>query len=391
MNKKRSRERSRRTQIRLHPVTEQRIAKMVVRVLKKNGGGTPQVPAPLPGAAPSLPGPPVAAETETVPSEQPAAAPTVLAELDEARKPPGPVDTKQMKVLVRSLLSEDSHWHTEQSILDGLRLVTQAAAPLKHLYNLPAGLTAIPFDLLLVLGNPDANFFDELRDPVLSGSPVKAVWLADAAAPAERLPSIADAFDLVFTQNINHIPLYRYMGCRQIVYLPFAADPSVYFPKTVNIAYQSDILFIGNADPRTREMFAGMKPLLADKKVFAMGLGWRPEDGVTCVRPLADIQEYYNGATVIIYAQPEPGQVLAIGACGGFLLAENDPNLYEYMRPDEDIVIFRSAGDLQEKLGYYWDRPELMRYVSTNALYGSKYRNSCLQMVLKLLHLAARR
>ncbi|PQP87773.1 hypothetical protein CPT76_23275, partial [Paenibacillus sp. AR247] len=177
----------------MHPVTEQRIAKMVVRVLKKNGGGTLQVPAPLPGAATSLPGPPVSAETKTAPSEQPDAAPNVLVELDGARTPPGPVDIKQMKVLVRSLLSEDSHWHTEQSILDGLRLVTQTAAPVKHLCNLPAGLTAIPFDLLLVLGNPDANFFDELRDPVLSGSPAKAVWLADAAAPAEQLPSIADA------------------------------------------------------------------------------------------------------------------------------------------------------------------------------------------------------
>ncbi|WP_219845459.1 hypothetical protein, partial [Paenibacillus sp. AR247] len=162
-------------------------------MLKKNGGGTLQVPAPLPGAATSLPGPPVSAETKTAPSEQPDAAPNVLVELDGARTPPGPVDIKQMKVLVRSLLSEDSHWHTEQSILDGLRLVTQTAAPVKHLCNLPAGLTAIPFDLLLVLGNPDANFFDELRDPVLSGSPAKAVWLADAAAPAEQLPSIADA------------------------------------------------------------------------------------------------------------------------------------------------------------------------------------------------------
>ncbi|OZB91854.1 DUF3880 domain-containing protein [Paenibacillus sp. XY044] len=391
MNKKRSHARPRRTQIRLHPVTEKHIAKMVVRVLRKSGGRTRKEPSPLPGTVPSLPGSPVSAETMTVPSEQPVAAPNSFAVSDGGREAAGPVDTKQMNVLVRSLLLEDSHWHTEQSILDGLRLVTKVAAPVKHLYNLPAGLTGIPFDLLLVLGNPDANFFDEWQDPPLPGSPVKAVWLADAAAPADQLSSIADAFDLVFTQNINHIPLYRYMGCRHVFYLPFAADHSVYLPKTVNSAYQSDILFIGNADPRIREMFAELEPLLSDKKVFAMGLGWQPEDGVTCVRPLADLQDYYNGASVIIYAQPEPGQVLAIAACGGFLLAENEPNLYDYMRPDEDVVIFRSAGDLQEKLQYYMERPELMRYVSTNALYGSKYRNSCLQMVLKLLHLAARR
>lgn len=132
----------------------------------------------------------------------------------------------------------------------------------------------------------------------------------------------------------------------------------------------------------------GVLALMEGRKVVALGEGWEKYGRIMPIRREGNLQEYYNGADIIINWQPSQRQVLEMCACGKFLLAEDHPNLYGFTNPGEDLIVFRHAEDLCEKLQYYLEQPDQRRMIATRALWRSKYDYSCLQMVMKLLEAA---
>ncbi len=297
------------------------------------------------------------------------------------------VINKHMKVLIVSTLSEDMEWRTDLVITDQFRHLVKEVVSVKASFNLSELLFHMKPDLLLVLGNQELLSNDNLMT-LQAASVKKVIWLADAAAMMETNRHVASVFDCVFTQNAVNIPLYQYVGCKQVVYLPFAAERSVFYPQHVEDEYRSDILFIGDAFMSRNVLIQGVLTQLEDKKVFAVGAGWEKYERVMPIQREKGLQEYYNGADIIINWQSSQRQVLEINACGTFQLVEDHPNLYGCTNPGEDIIVFRNAEDLLEKLQYYLAHPELRRRIASKALWSSQYDYSYLQMVIKLLDTA---
>lgn len=100
----------------------------------------------------------------------------------------------------------------------------------------------------------------------------------------------------------------------------------------------------------------------------------------------AELQDYYNGAELIIHWGGPPGRALDIAACGAFQLAEAHPNIYQHMNPGEDIITFHTADELLEKLHHYTSHVDAKRAVASRALWKSTYDYSFLQMADKLIY-----
>ena len=47
------------------------------------------------------------------------------------------------------------------------------------------------------------------------------------------------------------------------------------------------------------------------------------------------------------------GRDFEIPACGGFLLTQDNPELYEYFEPGKEIAVYSDADDLADKIEYY--------------------------------------
>ncbi|WP_028552237.1 CgeB family protein [Paenibacillus sp. UNC451MF] len=295
-----------------------------------------------------------------------------------------PVVKKQMKVLIVSTLSGETAWQTDLVITEQFRHLVKEVVSVKANYNLSEAIYQMKPDLLLVLGNQE--LLSNENRMILKTTPVKkAIWLTDDTEMIEAIRHAASVFDCVFTQNAVNIPLYQYVGCKQVIYLPFAAERSIFYPQQVEDSCRSDILFIGDASISRNELIQSVLELVESKKVLAIGAGWEKYDQVMRVQRDSGLREYYNGAEIIINWQSSQRQVLEIAACGTFQLVEDHPNLYGYTSPDEDIIAFRNAGELTKKLQHYLTQADQRRIVATKALLGSKYDYSYLQMVIKLL------
>lgn len=334
--------------IRLHPRSRKLIAHTVIRALKNINIKQQQSSANLP---------------------QPARA----------------VEFKKLRILLVSSMSGEELWQTEQLIADQFRLLTQEVVAIKAFQSFSTALAQLNPDLLLVVGS-DTDFSDNDLEVIRKASLKKAIWLTDSSGTSSSTGHLAALFNYVFTQNMYHIPFYQHSGSSSVIYLPFAADRNLFNPKYADDACRCDLLLLGDALPAGITYLQELSPLLSGCKVYAAGKGWEEYPEITLVPPGTELQNYYNGAEIIIHWGQPPLRAFQIASCGAAQLAEDHPNLYAYMDPGEDIITFHSGQDLCEKFSYYRNHPESARAVATRALWRSTYDYSFMQMAAKLLH-----
>ncbi|NOU78512.1 glycosyltransferase [Paenibacillus sp. LMG 31459] len=334
--------------IRLHPRSRKLIAHTVIRALKNININQQNVSANLP---------------------QPARA----------------VEFKKLRVLLVSAMPEEELWQTEQLIADQFRLLTKEVVAIKAFQSFSTALVQLNPDLLLVVGG-DTDFSDNDLEVIRRATLQKAIWITDSSGTSSSTGRLAALFNYVFTQNMYHIPFYQHSGSSSVMYLPFAADRNLFSPKYVDEACRCDVLLLGDALPAGIAYLHELSPLLSGCKLYAAGKGWEEYPGITPVSPGTELQDYYNGAEIIIHWGQPPLRAFQIASCGAVQLAEDHSNLYAYMNPGEDIITFHTGQELNEKLSYYRNHPESARAVATRALWKSTYDYSFMQMAAKLLH-----
>lgn len=334
--------------IRLHPRSRKLIAHSVIRALKNMNNQQQRLPAnaPLPARA---------------------------------------VEFKKLRILIVSSMSGEELWQTEQLIAEQFRMLTKEVVAIKAFQSFSTALDQLNPDLLLVVGG-DTDFSDNDLEVIRRAPLKRAIWLADNAGTSGSTGHLASLFDYVFTQNMYHIPFYQHCSCRSVIYLPFAADRNLFVPKYVDEACRCDLLLLGDALSSGETYLQHLSALISGCKVYASGKGWEEYPEITLVPPGTELQDYYNGAEIIIHWGQPPLRAFQIASCGAVQLAEDHPNLYAYMNPGEDIATFHTGQELSEKLSYYRNHPESARAVATRALWRSNYDYSFIQMAAKLLH-----
>lgn len=334
--------------IRLHPRSRRLIAHTVVRALKNINIQQQKSPAALP---------------------QPARA----------------VEFKTLRILIVSTMSGEELWQSEQLIADQFRLLTKEVVAIKAFQSFSTALVQLNPDLLLVVGS-DTHLSDNDLEVIRRAPLKKAIWLTDSSRTSGSTGHLAALFNYVFTQNMYHIPFYQHSGSKYVSYLPFAADPNLFAPKYANEACRCDLLLLGDVFQAGTTYFQELTPLLRGCKIYAAGKGWEEYPEISLLPPDTELQDYYNGAEIIIHWGQPPLRAFQIASCGAVQLAEDHPNLYAYMNPGEDIITFHTGQELCEKLSYYRTHPESARAVATRALWRSTYDYSFMQMAAKLLH-----
>lgn len=206
-----------------------------------------------------------------------------------------------------------------------------------------------------------------------------AIWFADDPYFTDFTPQIAAVYDDVFTHELSCLELYRQMGSTRVHYLPLAASISAYRPAPVEMAYHSDICFIGNGFPNRIHFFNRITPYLLRRKVVIMGALWDRLDRFTTLSkrirldwtPVDETVKYYNGAKIVINlhrgavdpvysknARQIEGRSInprtfEIAACGAFQMTDLREDLPLYFVPGSEIVTYASPEEFMELADYY--------------------------------------
>ena len=206
-----------------------------------------------------------------------------------------------------------------------------------------------------------------------------AVWFTDDPYYIDSTINIFSYFNIVFTTELNCVHLYKLKGSTNVFYLPLAVDTEIFHPKTVDIKYQSDILFVGNAFTDRLKLFDSIANYLSTKNVLILGQWWEKLKNYhllsgkihhTWASP-EETANYYNGAKIVINVHRSyddnkvnhnsrkiPGlsvnpRTFEISACRAFQLTDIRHDLTNQYSPEYDIATYTSDKDLICKLEHY--------------------------------------
>jgi len=244
-------------------------------------------------------------------------------------------------------------------------------------------------DLVLVLNGIFSVGTDQIDRIRAMGIPT-AVWVADDPYFSDQTRIVATHYDVVFTHEISCVTMYREAGCREVHYLPFAADPDLFRPAHPP-AMQTDVLFIGMAFPNRVAFFNRLFPMLTRRNVLIAGGGWQHLAGYDRLKDriwLSGIDPemtplFYSGAKIVINLHRSdqeagnsrrfPGlsvnpRTFEIGACGTLQLVDERAELVRHYTPGQDLETFSSPEELMEKVDYYLNREDVRRNLAVSGL-----------------------
>lgn len=293
---------------------------------------------------------------------------------------------KSMRLALLIPLTEQFTPSVESLIADSLRMLVKEVLILKINENLHDSLSTYRPDLLLCIGNQAAQSITPELVPQ-SIYTKTAIWLNDPYEPCEYIHSAYHDWSLVITQNMLHHPIYERYGYKNIIVMPYSADPMIYKPYRPQPEFHSDLLIVGNYSEERLPYIHAIRHRFEGKKVRALGQNWEPVDQIETCQADSEtmISAYYNGANMIVHWDAVPRQLYEIAACGVFQIVENSPEIHELMKPGEDIIIYSNPEQLGSKLQYYSENTDDKRMIASRALYSSKYDYSYLQAAMKLI------
>ncbi|WP_223110332.1 glycosyltransferase family protein [Paenibacillus sinensis] len=293
---------------------------------------------------------------------------------------------KSLKVLLLAPDADDPDLPALILIEEPLRQLVREVVGIKYTHHLPSYVERFRPDLIICIGNgtglPDHNL-SELR---LSPSR-KMIWLSDEHMLPVNAGTLVQGMDCVFSQNPQLLSTYQSLGCRRVFCLPYAWDSTRYFPLQVDHAYQSDVLFLGNAEHQhTTAMFANSL-IHAGRTIRTWGSDWEILRH-PCSIPANDLNPYINGAKMVVNVSPSLSLAQNVAGCGAFQLICRNSALSGHPHVNETMVWFDGLKDLADKFNHYWERADLRRLVASRALSDLRYNRSFLNKCIELLQLA---
>ncbi|MFC1938015.1 glycosyltransferase [Chloroflexota bacterium] len=201
-------------------------------------------------------------------------------------------------------------------------------------------------------------------------------WTFDDPALFNSLHAkIMPAYDYVFTNSQECVPLYNKLGIDKVKFLPYGCDPSIH--KFVSLSeseleyYGSDIYLPASMDSKRVEVLTALSTL--NLRIKTSGPGWdRLPAGHPLrkywIRRLTHVTDYIkalNAAKIGLNLQKTALALTAttdrlweITGCGTILFTEYVSGLESFFEIGSEVVCFHDTQELRELIDYYLDNPE---------------------------------
>ncbi|OOR13058.1 hypothetical protein BW897_09605 [Bacillus cereus] len=212
-----------------------------------------------------------------------------------------------------------------------------------------------------------------------------AVWLTDDPYYVDETIKYAPYYDFIFTNELSTISVYQTFGCKQVYYLPMAANNEVFFPKVVKESYRTDICFIAAGWENRISFFDDISDFLLNKEIKIIGPLWNNLSNYSALEhkiyahgiQMIETAKYLCGAKIVINlhrshndqtlfskntreikAHSVNPRTFEISACGSFQLTDVRSDLKNFYTPGYDIETFASKKEFMRKIQYYLQHEE---------------------------------
>lgn len=205
------------------------------------------------------------------------------------------------------------------------------------------------------------------------------LWTTDAPRDLRNFLPVMEAaphYDFVFTAGMEAYEILKSIGIERLFWLPFACDPDFHHPVKLTPEeiheYSYDVVSIASIH---QDLYSNRLATLTSLVDYKLGV-WGPGgEDVAADSPLKPYikgsnasyelwTKVYSASKIILsqHYRPTRGfipcyqaspRVFEIMACGGFQIADNQPDVLRLFTDKEQLVIFNDNTQLKKIVRYY--------------------------------------
>lgn len=196
-------------------------------------------------------------------------------------------------------------------------------------------------------------------------------------------------FDLFVTTKSFQIEWLRdRLGSERVAYVPHGYTDAFFQPVLNTVSeqdYRFDVLYVGNHTPHKQVWLSRLLELNPALRLGIVGTQWKEQKKRLCIdlsSMLGEIRglglaKLIQSARINVSLHSGKGysgwedlvstRTFEIPACKGFMLHIDNPEVRGLFDVGEDIDVFTSPEELNEKIKFYLARPELRRSMAQHA------------------------
>jgi spore maturation protein CgeB len=202
------------------------------------------------------------------------------------------------------------------------------------------------------------------------------LWTTDPPRGSVPILRAAPFYDRIFCQGTEFVDLLREDGIDSARWLPVGCEPESHHPVELTEGekrqYGSDVVFVGSHYPEREALFEA----LADFDLALWGPGWERLRSGSPLRSRvrkahtvpAEWLRIYSASRIVLathYRDPDSRfavhqaspRVFEVLACGAFLIADRQRDIFSLFGDGVHLVGFDDAEDLRRKVRHYLDNP----------------------------------
>jgi spore maturation protein CgeB len=203
--------------------------------------------------------------------------------------------------------------------------------------------------------------------------------------------------DVAATIDVASLEAFRAIN-ENSIYVRHAYNPEVHKIPPISKEHNADVIMIGTGFPERIRLLSAIEWGDIDLRIFGGNWGDLEESelikrfySLEFLDNSTDVVNYYGNSKIdlnifrtarwpgenVLHIDPESAYSISprcyeIMACGGFLLTDSRPELFELFEVGKDLVVFDGAEDLQDKVKYYLSHERERRKIAMSGLMAVK-------------------
>ena len=274
-------------------------------------------------------------------------------------------------------------------------------------------------DLILTISGiamPDAiwDWVNEFRRNLVKDI-MTAILFTESPYIDDRQLDLLGSVDFGFTMDKYSLPKFKVINDRS-AYIGHSFSEDVHYPRGPDKEYSADVFMVGTGFPERRDLLMSIDWSGIDLKLFG---DWEVADQQVDGTPLEDyvvkmyldneeeVPKWYSNSRVSLNifrtarwpekmvkhidgteAYSASPRCFGTMACGGLLLTDSRPELFDLFDVGKDLLVFNSPEDMHDKVRYYIrneGESDSVRESGYNAVQRYSYHNRASELVTYIL------